>query len=77
MTANTNPQNLHTNQHEHSAPEASFYVLETFRRAGGGSITDLAYGPFSSPDQARIKRDRVLEETPSRNVHCAEFRVYG
>lgn len=59
---------------EFPEPESEFYVLETFPLRGGGSVTNFAAGPFRDPDEARRSRAFILEECPSRNVHCAEHR---
>ena len=61
---------------EFPEPESSFYVLETHRLDGGGSVTVFAAGPYETPDAAKASREQLHTAEPARNLHCAEYRTY-
>lgn len=61
---------------EFPEPEISFWVMETCRLAGGGSLTVFAAGPFEQPDEAKQARQQLHTAEPGRNLHCAEHRIY-
>ncbi|MAS10314.1 hypothetical protein [Salinisphaera sp.] len=61
---------------EFPEPESTYYVLETNRLDGGGSVTVFAAGPYLTPDEAKTAREQLHSAEPVRNLHCAEYRTY-